>query len=126
VGAGVGYVSHPHPVGLDHVELLLQVIGHNRRWSGITLTGAPTVAGLRTQTLVAHQPIGTVFAAAVAEIMQIVLNLAVAIDATALQPRLLDQSQKALVLLLSFGYGRTASDVIPAGMHRHHTAHAPY
>src|SRR5574343_1092779 len=59
------------------------------------------------------------FAAALAQIAQVMCNLAITIDATALQPGLLDQPQQPLIILLAKRRRFRLPGVITTGMHIH-------
>jgi len=48
---------------------------------------------------------------------QVVVDLSIAIDAAAFQPRMLDQAEQALILLGAYGFRLGQSGVITAGMH---------
>ncbi|KOB22287.1 hypothetical protein AE927_20830 [Xanthomonas arboricola] len=68
-----------------------------------------TIAHLGTQSLGAHQPMhpmATATLTQIAQIAQILRNLAMPIDTAAGQPVVLDQSQQALVFLCARTVGR--------------------
>ena len=52
------WVTRPHPVRLGHIEPLLHTIGRRHRWLAITLSMPPAIAGLGTQSFIAHQAVG--------------------------------------------------------------------
>lgn len=86
------------------------------------LARPPAIADPRAQPFRLHEPIDAVLAAALAEIAQIFGDLAIAIEATAFQPGLLDQAGEALIFLLA-GRGRVGvPGVVAAGMLGHHLA----
>ena len=94
----LGDVSDPDQVRRLNVELLLQTIrGGDRRFAIMAFAAA--VASLRTQAFCAHQAIDAVLAAALAQVAQIVADLAIAIDPSALEPGLMHQRAHASVVL---------------------------
>src|SRR6476619_1507450 len=126
MGADISDVGHPNPVRRDHIELLLHVIRRCHRWLAITLSMPTPIAGLGTQYFIAHQAVDTMLAAALAQITQVVGNLAITIDAATFQPGLLDQPQQPLILPLPCRDWRCAPGIVAAGMHFHHPAHASH
>lgn len=49
---------------------------------------------------------------------QVVVDLSIAMDATAFQPRMLDQAEQALILLGAYDFRLAQPGVRTAGMHR--------
>src|SRR6478736_10008053 len=115
MGADISDVGHPNPVRRDHIELLLHVIRRCHRWLAITLSMPTPIAGLGTQSFIAHQAVDTMLAAALAQITQVVGNLAITIDAATFQPGLLDQPQQPLILPLPRRDWRCAPGIVAAG-----------
>src|SRR6188474_1657723 len=126
MGTDVSDVGHPHPVRLGHIEPLLHTIGRRHRGLAITPSMPPAIAGLGMQSFIAHQAVDTMLAAALAQITQVVGNLAITIDAATFQPGLLDQPQQPLILPLPRRDWRCAPGIVAAGMHFHHPAHASH
>lgn len=65
-------------------------------------------------------------AAGLAQFLEIVGYLAIAIDATAFQPGLLDESGQALIFLGTSGDRIGSLGVVAARMDLHHAAHRPH
>src|SRR5690606_18930015 len=87
---------------------------------------ASPVAALRAQPLRLHQPRHAMLAAALAELAQVVGHLAVAVDAAALEPGLLDSTQQAPVVDGSRRVRCRAPGVVAARMHIQDLAQAPH
>src|SRR6185312_713634 len=122
MGAKIGDVGHPGAIGLAHVELPLQMIRrHHRRPPAVAPRTTP-IADLGTKSLLAHQPSHAMLAAALTELLQVVVDLAVSVHPTAFQPCLLDRSQQAAILTRPGRFGRRSPRVIPARVHPHHPA----
>lgn len=73
------------------------VVGHYGRLASAHAPAA-AIANLCSQTFPAHQPGDPMLAAALTQITQVPGDFAVAVDAGALQPRLLDQSEYASIV----------------------------
>src|SRR5574343_34235 len=117
----VGDISHPHLVRRRYIKVLFQPIGGDHRRAPIAVS-TTTIADLGAQPFLPHQTINAVLAAALTEVTQIVGDLAVAIDATAFQPGVLDQAEQTLIFL-GTRRGRIGSPgVVAAGMNGHHMA----
>ena len=84
-------VGDPDTVWRIDIEALLQMVRrHNGRFA-VTPHTTP-IANLGAQAITTHQAIHAMLAAALAQIAKVMRDLAIAIDATAFQPALLDQS----------------------------------
>lgn len=81
-------------IRFSHIEVLFQLVGHNNGRLAAMLAVTALVAHLRAQTLGLHQSGDCVLGAGLAKTKQIVMNLAGAIHAAALQLGLLDQSRQ--------------------------------
>src|SRR5690606_22069955 len=90
------------------------------------IAGAPTITGLRTQPLHPHQASHAVPATGLAQLTQVVVDLAVAVDSAAFQPGMLDQSEQALIFLLACGFRLGQPGVVTAGMYLEGLAETPY
>src|SRR5512142_3183372 len=73
-----------------------------------------------------HQPGHPVLATGHPEFLEVVMDLAVAIDPAALQPGLLDQSQQPLVLAGTARLRGSLPGVLAAGVDSHHSAQATH
>src|SRR5699024_9860322 len=81
---------------------------------------------LCSQAFATHQPRNPVLAAALAEIAQVPRDLAVAVHAATLQPRLLDQAQHASIVPGPCRQWLTTPCVVAAGVHAQQAAHAAH
>ena len=70
---------------------MLKMIDGDDRWLAAMLAGAAFISKLRLQTSLVHEFGDSVGGASLAQAQQIVMDLAVAINAAALQPGLFDQ-----------------------------------
>ncbi len=61
-----------------------------------------------------------------AQLTQVVVDLAVAVDPAAFQPGMLDQSEQALIFLLACGFRLGQPGVVTAGMYLEGLAETPY
>jgi len=75
------------------------ILGHYRRLA--IVIGPTTIAHLCTQTILLHLTITPILAAALTQIAQAKGDLAIAMDAIAFQPGLLDQPKQVLILHLA-------------------------
>jgi len=116
----------PGLIGLRHGELALQVVGRDDRRLATTHTRATAIAGLRAQSFEFEQSGHPVFAAGLAQIAHVQGQLAVAVHAAALQPRVLEQAQQPLIVLGTRAHRIGLPGVVAAGMHRHDLAHAAH
>ena len=115
VRAGMHDVADPGFVRLGHDKLLLQAVRCNDAGRP-RLLPRTTVTHLGPEPGLLHQAAHTVLTAALADIPQVPVDLAVAVDATAFQPELLDESGQPLVLYLSRGTRQFAPFVVAAGI----------
>jgi hypothetical protein len=100
----------------ENVKLSIQPVrGNDRRDTPDMRT--PAIARLGTQSSLPHQAVNTLLATRLTQIPQISMYLAVAVDCTALQPRLLDLARQVLVLDAASRLGSVLPGVIAAGVH---------
>jgi len=106
--------------------LALLALGWGLNWPimKIVLRDVPPLTFRGGCLLAMHEPIDAMLAAGLADLMQVIGDLAVAIDATALQPELLDQPSQALIFLLACGH-RLRPPSIVAGINGHHASQVP-
>ena len=94
--ADVRDICHPDLVGFGYGKLLLQSVRGNNAWRPRTLPRT-AIADLSPQACGTHQTPCSMLTAALADGTRITVDLAVPIDAAALQPELLDQSGQPFV-----------------------------
>ncbi len=121
----IGDVGHPGGVRLRDIELALQVVRRDNRRTPALVSLVLLVADLGLDVILMRQPFNAAFTARLAQIPQVVVNLAVTIHATAFQPRLLDQAQQSPVLDGAWRVRLEQPGVVSAGMNSQHSAHDP-
>ena len=123
VRAQVGDVRHPVRVGFRRLELPIKMIRRHRRRLAAVMVRPTPIADLRLQAFGPHQPRHSMLAAGFALLAQVVGHFAIAVDRTALQPRLLHQAQQSIVFPGTHAHWRAQPRVVAAAMHPEHTTH---
>lgn len=94
----VSDVGDPNLVGRVNAELLLQQVGRHHGSRSTSWAWPLTVATLRLQAFVSQQLGNPVPAAVLAQVTHVQGQLAIAINTTALEPCLLEQTQQPAVI----------------------------
>ena len=90
MGADLRDICHPRFIRCGYIELTLQPVWNNNiGW--VTSRSWSPVAYLSSEFCYTHQAINPVLTTTFPQLLQIAIDLAVTIDATALQPELLDE-----------------------------------
>ncbi len=121
--ADKGEVARPGRVRLGHVELPIQQVGCRLARHSAMEARFATIAHLGTQPIGAHQPMHPMATATLAQIAQILGDLAMPIHTAAGQPVVLDQPQQAFVFLGALTVGRLQPRVVSSPVHPQHPAH---
>ncbi len=123
--ADKGEVARPGRVRLGHVELPIQQVGCRLARHSAMEARFATIAHLGTQPIGAHQPMHPMATATLAQIAQILGDLAMPIHTAAGQPVVLDQPQQAFVFLARSLSGDFSHASYPARFTRNtrHIAH---
>ena len=116
MGSDVGDVSDPGLIGLIHLELTLQVVWRDHRGLTASQSRPAAVARLRSQTFDLEQPRHAMLAATLTQVAHVQRELAVAVDTATLQPCLLEQAQKSLIVLGPWTLRRCLPRIVAAGM----------
>ena len=95
----IGDVCYPNPIRCVDGELPIQCVVHDDRRPSTINAGLLLVADLRLNAGKAGQPCNAVFGYDLPHIDQIIVDFAVAVDLTAVFPRLLHQLGLALIFL---------------------------
>ena len=122
----VSDVGHPALVRLRRGKLALEQIRRNHRRPPTVATGVASIAGVRAQARQAHQPRHAMLATRFAHVVQIVTDLAIAIDTPAGLPALRNQRSDALVISRALGNGLLLPRVVTARMDRQRRTQATH
>ena len=116
MGADLRDICHPRFIRCGYIELTLQPVWNNNiGW--VTSRSWSPVAYLSSEFCYTHQAINPVLTTTFPQLLQIAIDLAVTIDATALQPELLDEPGKPCICNVPLGSRLTQPGVISVGVH---------